>query len=378
MERPVLLDDRIAFDRMATDIAGMFGDVELRLTRAAALQLRKGLENGRSAALSVRVGDLRRTAEQLASSLQSAWPDEVQRVMTTAAEYGTAAALQDLSALAGGADITASGVPGSLAAQLATADLSSSLTDVTRRILRYPQDIYQRAVGQSVVDSLFGLSTNRQAQAAAWQRMVSSGVTGFVDKAGRRWNLASYTEMATRTAARRAWEGQHLSVIQGNGVDLVSIVVGSGACQKCAQQSGKILRVNGGPIGQIEVQSAIGDGVVTVGVDGTLDEARAEGWDHPNCRCRPVAYLSGLSVVTGQTTYDPKAEAERTQLRSLERGVRQAKMDQASAMTDRQAARARQTQRDLQARIREHTSTTGLARRREREQIDLGHRLLVP
>ena len=378
MPRPVLLDDRVAFDRLALDIAGMFGDAELRLIQATALQMRAGYAAERSAAMSIQLGELSRTAREIVYALQQAWPDQIDRLMTTASEYGTAAALQELSALAGVRDLTATGVPGSLAAQLATADLSSAFADVTRRILRYPQDMYQRAVGQSITDNLFGLTTNRQAQAAAWQKLVAQGVTGFVDRAGRQWNLATYTEMSSRTAARRAWEGQHVATMTQMGVDLVSLVVGSDACQKCAQQSGKILRTDSGPIGVLELQSMVGTGTVTVGVDGTLDEARAEGWDHPNCRCRPVAYLAGLSVVQDSTTYDPKAEAERAQLRDLERQVRAVKTQGAAAITDQQAAQAHRAQRDLQARIRAHTEATGLARQPAREQISLGHKIPVP
>jgi hypothetical protein len=280
-------DDRVTFDRPAADIASMFADAEVRLTRMAAAQIGAGLDAGQAPATALRLRELADTARQMAAALRQAWPDEVDRLMTIAAETGAAAALQELSGLAGAPDVTAttatSGLPGSLAAQLATADLTSALEQVTARILRYPDDIYRRAVGQSVTDVLLGLGTNRSAQARAWQKLVSQGVTGFVDVAGRRWNLATYVEMATRTAARRAWNDQHTATMTEHGIDLVSIAVGSDACQKCATWSGKVLRTDGGPVGPIEVQSVVGEAPVTVNVDGTLDEARAAGWNHPNC-----------------------------------------------------------------------------------------------
>lgn len=368
-------DDRDGLDRLVAEIVALFTDAETRLTRSVALMLSAGLDAGASADRAIRLGELRTDAQQIAAELRTAYPDQLERIMAIAAESGAAAALQEMSALAGVTDTTATtGVSGAAAAQTARADLTSTLDDVVLRVLRFPDDVYRRAVAQTATDVLLGLGTQRTAQARAWQQLVAQGVTGFTDTAGRRWNLATYVEMATRSATRRAWDDQHAATMTEHGVNLVSVVVGSGSCKACADQAGKILRTDSGPTGRIVVPSAVGDGDVTVKVDGRLDDAKRHGWRHPNCRCRIVAYLPGLSVVADATTYDPDAEAAREKLRDLERRVRKAKVGEAAAVSPETRKVARTKRLDLQRQIAAHTRDTGLLRRRRREQVSLGQR----
>lgn len=368
-------DDRDGLDRLVAEIVALFTDAETRLTRSVALMLSAGLDAGTSADRAIRLGELRADAQQIAAALRTAYPDQLERIMAIAAESGATAALQEMSALAGVTDTTATtGVAGAAAAQTARADLTSTLDDVVLRVLRFPDDVYRRAVAQTATDVLLGLGTQRTAQARAWQQLVAQGVTGFTDTAGRRWNLATYVEMATRSATRRAWDDQHAATMIEHGVNLVSVVVGSGSCKACADQAGKVLRTDAGPTGRIVVPSAVGEGDVTVKVDGTLDDAKRHGWRHPNCRCRIVAYLPGLSVVADVTTYDPDAEAAREKLRDLERRVRTAKVGEAAAVSPETKKMARSKRLDLQRQIAAHTRDTGLLRRRRREQISLGQR----
>jgi hypothetical protein len=352
----------------------MFADAEQRLMAAIALQIKAGLDAGTDPVKAIQLGVLKRQAQQLVAALKAATPQMLAHLMTTATDMGTAAALTELSAMAGVPDTAVTGaLGGAQAARLATADLTNTFNDVTKRILRVPQDIYRKAVGQSVTDSLLGLGTNRQSQAKAWQRLISVGVKGFEDKSGRQWNLATYTEMATRTAARRAWEEQHVATMEQHGITLVSIVVGSDACKKCADWSGKILRTDAGPTGRIQVDSAVGTGKVTVNVEGTIPQATGKGWHHPNCRCSSVAYMPGLSIVEDATHYDPQAEADREHLRLLERTIRAEKMDMAAAIDPLQVTDGRKKIRALQAEIAAHVKRTGLIRQRHREQVNLGN-----
>lgn len=374
-------DDRDRLDALAADIAALFDDAEQRLRRALAVQVAAGLEqHPENVARAVDLAALRRDAQQIVGALRALLPDQVDRLLAVAREDGALAALQELSALADVPDVTsaARAPAGAGAASALTADLTNALDDVTARILRWPDDVYRRVVAQSTTDLLLGLgATQRTVQARSWQQLVRQGVSGFTDKRGRRWNLATYVEMATRTAAHRAWEQHHTAALVERGVDLVSIVVGRGACEVCSRWAGKVLRVDDGPTGRLRVRSAVDDGAVTVRVVGTLAQARAHGWQHPNCRCRPVAYLPGLSVIEDVTTYDPDAERSRAKLRELERETRKAKADAAAAVDAEQRAAANARVRDLQGRIREHVDEHGLMRQRRREQISLGNRRLT-
>lgn len=371
-------DGRDSLDRLAADLAATFADAERRLTAALALQVTAALtDHPDDVARALNLGELRRLADQITTALRGLLPDQVDHLIQVATEQGAAAALSELSAATNLPDITTAPVPaGTGAAVPLVADLTNALDDVATRILRWPDDVYRSAVAQSATDMLLGLgATQSTVQARAWQQLIAQGVTGFTDQADRHWNLATYVEMASRTATHRAWSEQHITTLADHGVDLVTIAVGSGSCKACAAWAGKILRTGNGPTGKIQTASLVGDGQVTVNIAGTLAQARAAGWDHPNDRCRVVAYLPGLPVVTDQTTYDPEKEAARAKQRDLEVRTRKAKTEAAAAVTSEQRRAANAKARDLQTQIREHVEANDLVRLRDREQPNLGHKV---
>lgn len=369
-------DDRDGLDRLVAQLVELFGSAERRLLAAVALQLRAGLDAGAdSPARALRLGELNRDAQTIVTWLTQQYPDVVDTILETAAERGATAALAELPEAGGRVveDLTSPrNLPGLGAVVALTADLSNTLSNVTERVLRYPRDVYQRAIAFAAPDVLLGFGTTRTAQQAAWGSLLRGGVTGFTDVRGRRWALSSYVEMATRSATRRAYDDSKVTTMQNHGINLVSVVVGAGSCKACADWVGKILRTDAGPVGRIRVPNLAGDGDVTVTVAGTLDDAKRHGWRHPNCRCSTVAYLPGLSVITDVTHYDPDAEAARQKLRYLEREVRAAKVEASADVGDgKTAANARV--RALQAKIRDHIAETGLIRQRHREQPNLGN-----
>ncbi|GAB3166925.1 hypothetical protein GCM10027059_26630 [Myceligenerans halotolerans] len=379
-------DRRDGLDAVMVELVELFTSAERRLVGSVALQVRAGLGAGETSPDRIlRLGELTAEARRVANWLRQTSPEVLDRVLATAEERGITAALDELSDVVGttgaregvapGTSLVrpTEAIPGAGAASAIRADLSNALEDVTRRVLRFPQDVFQRAVATFSTDVTLGLGTTRTAQQGAWGKLLSQGVTGFVDKAGRRWNLASYVEMATRSATRRSYDDAKVTAMQDNGVDLVSIVVGAGACERCARWAGKILRTNSGPTGRTSVPRANGDGEVTVTVAGTIDEAKRTRWRHPNCRCSAVAYLPGLSVIADVTHYDPEAEAERQKLRRLEREVRKTKLEAMAAVDDETKRAANAKIRTLQAHIRAHVAETGLMRQRNREQPDLGN-----
>ncbi|MDR7385220.1 phage minor capsid protein [Promicromonospora iranensis] len=380
-------DDRDGLDRLVAELVELFSSAERRLVAAVALQVRAGIEAGEDSPQRIlNLGGLSVEATRIARWLRQTSPEVLDRVLATAQARGVTAAMAELSAVVGTTGTTtaaavapstsvvaASALSGAGAAIAIRADLTNSLDDVVRRVLRFPDDVYRRAVAQFATDVPLGLGTTRTAQQGAWGRLLAQGVTGFVDKAGRRWNLASYVEMATRSATRRAYDDTKIATMQDHGIPLVSIVVGSGACERCARWSGKILRTDGGPTGRVRFPRANGDGEITVNVAATLDQAKRAGWRHPNCRCSTVAYLPGLSVIQDVTHYDPDAEAARQKLRHLERETRKAKIEVMAAVGDAEKKAANARVRAYQAKIRDHVAETGLIRQRNREQIDLGN-----
>lgn len=309
------------------------------------------------------IADLRRQSAAIAQQLRD--PEFVARILAVAASEGQQAAAVRLGqTVAAGSAITPTAAHALAASVL---DLTNRLDDMTLRISRWAPDAYQRVVSMATASVVLGTDTLQQAQRTAAQRFLARGITGFTDTAGRNWRIGSYAEMATRTSVNRSWMNANIDQQQSSGISLCTIVAGAGACNACASHAGKVYSTDGTPGGSYTLTDPSGK-QVQVDVAGTLDEARGNGWNHPNCRCVVVAYLPGLSIPTG-TTYDPQAEADRDRLRSLERDVRDLKRRDAASFDDMESQRIRRAIRVKQAQIRDHVEATGLNRRRYREQL---------
>lgn len=249
-----------------------------------------------------------------------------------------------------------------------TLDMSSRLEALEQRILRFPQDVYQQVISETAPRVLLGAESYVLNQRQAVQRFLDRGVTAFVDKSDRRWTIGAYSEMAGRTATARAWNDASVWRMQQSGLNLVTIQGGFDACRKCAPWIGKILSTDG-TTGTIILPHATQDRGVSITINGTVDQARAAGWGHPNCRDRVTAYLPGLAVPQADFEYNEAAEKERIRHRELERDVRAAKRREATAMDDIAKAKARRDIADAQAELREFTRDKGRARKSYREQL---------
>lgn len=289
-----------------------------------------------------------------------------QRVINFAATEGSAAAVAGLGLAASSGQVT-----GSAAQAVASIafDLESRLEALNQRLTRYPQDAYQRVASLYSPSTVLGASTSRVQQARTVQRFLSEGITGFTDRGGRRWTVGAYAEMAGRTTVNRAFNDASVWRMGQSGIHLVTVVRGLDSCEACAAWAGAILSTDGTPAGPRVLPHQTGDGAVTVNVAGTVDDARNAGWNHPNCRCRLVAYMPGLTVPQGDTTYDEDAEQERAEQRRLERKIRAAKRREASAMNDTDRKRERRKIQDAQSELRDFTGRTGRQRQSYREQL---------
>lgn len=74
------------------------------------------------------------------------------------------------------------------------------------------------------------------------QEMQNKGITAFVDKAGRKWSLQSYGNMAVRTTARQA---QVAALLTADDYDLWQIVKVGSTCKVCAALEGRVYSKSG-------------------------------------------------------------------------------------------------------------------------------------
>lgn len=360
-------------ESIVRDLIGVYAQAETRLVNGMALAVNRGFgQTGDIASLEAELATMRKMAKQTVQELNRLTPALLEQLLDNASKHGLAFALGQLDSIPVPFAITRD-VPNAPAVLNLRSEMYSRMVQVNQRILRLPADIYQAAVADSVSGVLILGGTARRGQQAGWQKLLSAGVTGFVDKAGRNWNLSSYVEMASRTAAIRAYHSQAETTMLANGVQLVTIVVGNDSCSECGPWAGRVLAING-VTGPRRVLNPITGVMDQINVEYTLDQAREHGWNHPNCRCSEAAYMPGLEPVVNLNKHDPALEVERNQLRSMERKIRSIKRDVATATTEQDKTYHRKRLRQAQANVRSHVDETGLMRKSYREQPNLGYR----
>lgn len=307
---------------------------------------------------------LRRQAQEVLGRLERTAGADIAYAILTAYNRGGAAAVADLAGLGiGRLEALAEPlyVPGAQAVEQLIEETVSTVKSTHLRILRSVVDVYRSVVSQAAAQVLLGTVTRRQAAQRALDQFATRGVTGYIDRAGRSWDLPSYVEMAVRSAAGRATVDAHTDRLQAQGQDLVIVSDAPQECSICRPWEGKVLSLTGATAGAVA-------GARGVRVAGTLAQARQDGLFHPNCRHRVGIYLPGVTKPMHDTA-DPEGDAARQKLRYLERQVRAWKRRQAAAL-DPDAAKAAGTKvRAWQAQIREHVATTPAKRQTAREQI---------
>jgi len=292
-----------------------------------------------------------------------------------AVEQGEAAAVASLGlggvrgSLAQIPALTAYSSTYSVAGAIVAVSLQNRLEALNERITRYPQDAYQRIVALTSPKTILGVNTQLRSQQEIVRNFLRAGIDGFTDRSDRRWSIGAYAEMASRTSAQRAMNDATAYRLQQGGLNLGTITGGFDACDKCAPWIGKIISLDGSPAGPRTLPHATQNTTVTIYVAGSLDDARAAGWGHPNDRCGISGYHVGLPVPQADFEYNAKADAERQEQRALEREVRAAKRDLATAPNDIERRRAHRDIAAAQAELRDFTRRTGRHRQSYREQL---------
>ena len=368
-------------DTMAAAVLIVYGAAEQRLIAGSAVLVRAAILNP-ALAPSLR-GRLDRLALETSHEVMAKVHTLAAQVAATAARNGDTAADREIRGLERSVkDWTASPVskilPHDVTASAAIAeDLTSRLAAAAQRITRYSDDAYRAAVAsgalvqinpaRDIVRNSFSAATPQEAQAQAWRELSAKGVTGFTDAKGREWNLATYVEMATRTATQRAYNASHRERLTLAGINYFTISTTGRPCPLCAPWEGMVLADTPGTVTE--------DGH-TFEVAATIEDAMAAGLFHPNCKHTLMAYLPGFTVLKpNQWTADDEAKYRDTQkLRALERTVRQARQVQAAALTLADRAAAGRDVRAAQANVKAFTAQTGLNRRTRREQLNLGNK----
>lgn len=156
-----------------------------------------------------------------------------------------------------------------------------ALIGMTNTIGRQVAGIYRTMGLESVRGSVFGYQAWKQASRNLRDQLAARGLTALRDRAGRQWNMTTYTDMVARTTTMEAHLAGTANRLLEHDIDLVKVNWHEGACPKCVHA------LRGG---DRRVFSLTGQ---TPGYP-LLDEARADGLFHPRCRHSYGAYIPGL------------------------------------------------------------------------------------
>ncbi|MFF1381720.1 phage minor capsid protein [Streptomyces sp. NPDC058308] len=236
---------------------------EERLLGIIARQLAEGLDApGWAERKLAAVQSLRRASQSVVDELGKAVQLDVFDAVAEAYNVGHRAALAEIGALPDDAralvdDIT----PNAQAVNRLAQEVVDVVTSTHRSILRAVVDIFRAVVAEVTATPLLGTGTRRQAAQDAMRRFADQGIKAFTDRAGRRWQLTSYAEMAVRTSVARATTEAHMRTLAEHGVDLVIVSNAARECPLCRPWERRILTI-GGPAGPrtVEIERALDDG----------------------------------------------------------------------------------------------------------------------
>lgn len=237
-------------------------------------------------------------------------------------------------------------------------EIDGTVQTVGHAILRDANDKYRQIVGDALQVGQLNVENREQLMQRTLNRFADEGIFGFTDKAGRKWGMGEYTEMATRTGMMHAALEGYAIQAQQYGFDLIIVTDHADECPLCRPWENRILSLTGAQRSDPECT-------------GTLQQAQAAGLFHPNCLHSYNAYVSGLSSKTGGDRQTPARNAEgyaaRQTQRYYERQLRRWRRREGVAMDDKTAKKAETRVSELEDAIDAIVQKYNTKRRRQRE-----------
>lgn len=333
--------------RLALELRGLYEAATNTLIRAIAVQVGRGAQDAtwqdrKLEALTLLMHDVDRTIDDLRREV----PGAVERALGYAYRRGSAVA---------SVEAEAAGITGSFGFMPDEEALTRLLSEAMRPheqvilgIRRSVNDAYDQALVKAAATVLTGTGTRVDAARTALSFLADQGITGFTDRSGRKWDMASYAEMATRTSSGHAAIEGHMDRLTGLGVDTVYVSDSPEECDICRPFEGEILSISG------QTTGTLSDGRKVL---CSVREARDRGLWHPNCTHSSSIYLPGITEPPTDTEDADDYELRQRQ-RAYERRIRKWKRrveieEAVTGKNDPHAKQARKKLRDVQAEFRQ-------------------------
>lgn len=180
--------------------------------------------------------------------------------------------------------------------------INNDLNKANTAALRMTNDEYRQIIHKSAFFNANGIKTEKQAAKMAVEEIpykkiaaqsideasqpfLSGGLNCIEYKNGRRVNIASYAEMAVRTASLRAHLMGEGDFRKSMGLTLVKVSSHGGCCDMCARWEGQVL------------VDDVYSGGEPDGKHDLLSDAMADGLFHPNCMHGIYTYYPELEEI---------------------------------------------------------------------------------
>ena len=200
---------------------------------------------------------------------------------------------------------------------------TEDMSKAENAILRMTDDVYRQTIFKAQMFYNSGASTLWKAVDMATKDFLSAGINCIEYKNGARVNIASYSEMALRTANKRANLMGSANKRMEYGIHTVKITSHNSACPMCIQWQGKVYYddVYG------EVTPAERRGLRYYPL---LSNAVKGGMFHPNCKNGLSTYYEGINQPPKEPTKEEVEEMTRRynleqRQRECERNIRKYK-----------------------------------------------------
>lgn len=166
---------------------------------------------------------------------------------------------------------------------LAAQSAQKAAETVGNLIGRQTPDIYRKSVLTGVLATTATGAGPLTSAGAVAKSLEQEGITAFVDRAGRKWSLRDYGNMATRTTFRQA---QVASELSQDDHDLYEVLRHPAPCRVCAIYSGRVYSKSGTNPNYPSLAQAFGK------VDAAGPDVLSNTYlnIHPSCLCVLTRY----------------------------------------------------------------------------------------
>ena len=199
---------------------------------------------------------------------------------------------------------------------------TEDMSKAENAILRMTNDVYRQTIFKAQMFYNSGASTLWKAVDMATKDFLSAGINCIQYKNGARVNIASYSEMALRTANKRANLMGSAGKREEWGIHTVKVISHNSACPICIPWQGKVY-----------IDDVYGQGTKEESRKSgypLLSEAVKGGMFHPNCKNGCSTYYEGINQLPKKPTKEEKEEMTRRynldqRQRECERNIRKYK-----------------------------------------------------